>query len=202
MIHSNLLDNAVEQMHSLPGIGKKTAFRLVLQLLKRDTKAIEQFSNAFTELKNNIQLCQKCHILSDTPICHICSDTNRDHATICIVEDIKDVMAIENTHQFRHVYHVLGGIISPMNGIGPQDLNIETLTSRLESGDIQEVIFALSTTMEGDTTSYFIYRKIKNYNVKITTIAKGVSIGDEIEYIDEVTLGRSIKHRQLFELNM
>ncbi len=198
---SKLVEQAVDQMNSLPGIGRKTAFRLVMSLLKREEKAIAKFVNAILTLKKEIKQCTNCCNLSDTELCAICMDKNRDSSIVCVVEDMQDVIAIENTKQFQHHYHVLGGVISPMNGISPQDLTIASLLERIQTKDIKEVILALSTTMEGDTTNYYIYKKLKDSNVKITTIARGISIGDEIEYIDEVTLGRSIRNRILFELS-
>lgn len=196
---SKLLEEAVNEFAKLPGIGKKTALRLILFLLNQDKEAVNNFGNAIIKLRNEIKYCKVCHNISDQEICSVCSDQTRDAAQLCIVENAKDVMSIENTHQFRGLYHVLGGIISPMDGIGPTDLNIDSLQRKIENGKIEEIILALSTTMEGDTTNFFIYKKFKNYPVKITTIARGVSIGDELEYADELTLGRSIKNRTLFE---
>jgi recombination protein RecR len=196
---SKLLEDAVNEMSSLPGIGKKTALRLVLHLLKRDGFEVEQFSASFVKLRNEMHYCMHCHNLSDTEVCEICNDKSRDGSLICVVEDIRDVMAIENTRQFRGLYHVLGGIISPMDGTGPADLEIESLISRVAEGEVEEVIMALSSTMEGDTTNFYIYRKLKDSKVKVSTLARGVSVGDELEYADEVTLGRSILHRTPFE---
>ena len=196
---SSLLENAVNEFAKLPGIGRKTALRLVLHLLKQSEHEVDVFGNAFIQLRKEIRYCTVCHNISDTEVCHICSNTSRDHATVCVVENIKDVMSIENTQQFRGLYHVLGGIISPMDGIGPSDLEIESLVKRVQDDDIKEVILALSTTMEGDTTNFFIFKKLKNTPVKISTLARGVSIGDELEYTDEVTLGRSIVNRMKFE---
>jgi recombination protein RecR len=195
---STLLENAVNEFSKLPGIGRKTALRLVLFLLRQDLDEVEMFGNAIISLKKEIKYCCVCHNISDTDICHICSNKSRDKQTVCVVENIKDVMSVENTQQFRGLYHVLGGIISPMDGIGPTDLEIESLVERVKIGDIKEVILALSTTMEGDTTNFYIFRKLAPYNIKITTIARGVSIGDELEYADEVTLGRSILNRTDF----
>lgn len=195
---STLLENAVNEFSKLPGVGRKTALRFVLFMLKQDQEDVEKFGNSIISLKNEINYCRICHNISDTEICHICQNPSRDSQTICIVETIKDVMYIENTHQFRGLYHVLGGIISPMDGIGPNDLEIESLVNRVQKENIKEVILALSTTMEGDTTNFYIYRKLAPYNIKITTIARGVSIGDEIEYADEITLGRSIVNRTNF----
>ena len=192
------MENAVNELASLPGIGKKTALRLALYMLRRDVGYTEGFASALVNLRRDVVYCKKCHNISDHEICTICSNPARDHALICVVENIKEVMVIENTGQFRGVYHVLGGIISPMDGIGPGDLQINSLVERVAKGEIKEVILALSTTMEGDTTNFFIYRKLSPYNIKVSIIARGVSIGDEIEYTDEVTLGRSIQNRTSF----
>ena len=196
---SVLLENAVKEFAKLPGIGKKTALRLVLHLLKRDLEEVHRFSEALTRLKDEVRHCEVCHNISDTDFCNICSNTARDHAVVCVVENIRDVMSVENTQQFRGVYHVLGGIISPMDGIGPSDLEIESLLKRVEEGGIREVIFALSTTMEGDSTNFYLFKKLKNSNIRITTLARGVSVGDELEFTDELTLGRSIVNRLLYE---
>jgi recombination protein RecR len=196
---SRLLEDAVNEMASLPGIGKKTALRLVLHLLKRESHEVKQFANAFTTLHSEIKYCQSCHNVSDAEICEICSDTRRDGETICVVEDIRDVMALENTQQYRGLYHVLGGIISPMDGIGPSDLEIDSLVNRVAQGNIKEIIMALSATMEGDTTNFYLFRKLKDFPIKVSTLARGVAVGDELEYADEVTLGRSILHRTPFE---
>lgn len=196
---SRLLENAVNEFAKLPGIGRKSALRLVLHLLKQDVQDVEIFGNSLIQLRSEIKHCKICHNISDTDICGICSNPLRNPSLICVVENIKDVMSVENTHQFNGLYHVLGGIISPMDGIGPSDLEIESLVKRAEDGVIDEVILALSTTMEGDTTNFFIFKKLKNTNVKISTLARGVSIGDELEYTDEVTLGRSIVNRMNFE---
>jgi recombination protein RecR len=196
---SRLLENAVNEFAKLPGIGRKSALRLVLHLLKQDVQDVEIFGNSLIQLRSEIKHCKICHNISDTDVCGICSNPSRNPSLICVVENIKDVMSVENTHQFNGLYHVLGGIISPMDGIGPSDLEIESLVKRAEEGDIDEVILALSTTMEGDTTNFFIFKKLKNTNVKISTLARGVSIGDELEYTDEVTLGRSIVNRMNFE---
>jgi len=196
---SKLLENAVNEFAKLPGIGKKTALRLVLHLLKKEIPEVQRFSRALTQLREEVKHCRICRNISDADICNICSNHSRDSRTVCVVENIRDVMSIENTQQYRGVYHVLGGIISPMDGIGPADLEIDSLLKRVENGEIDEVIFALSTTMEGDSTNFYIFKKMKGSNVKITTLARGVSIGDEIEYTDEVTLGRSIVNRMLFE---
>lgn len=196
---SKLLENAVNEFAKLPGIGRKSALRLVLHLLKQDIQDVEIFGNSLIQLRSEIKHCKICHNISDTDICSICANPSRTPGIICVVENIKDVMSIENTQQFKGLYHVLGGIISPMDGIGPSDLEIESLVSRVNEGNTEEVILALSTTMEGDTTNFFIYKKLKNTEVKISTLARGVSIGDELEYTDEVTLGRSIINRTSFE---
>jgi len=193
-----LLENAVNEFAKLPGIGRKTALRLVLHLLKQSEHEVEVFGNSFIQLRMEIIYCKVCHNISDTEVCRICGNPSRDHETVCVVENIKDVMTIENTQQFRGLYHVLGGIISPMDGIGPSDLEIESLIQRATNEGIKEVILALSTTMEGDTTNFYIFRKLAPLNVKITTIARGIAIGDELEYADEVTLGRSILNRVEF----
>ncbi len=195
---SSLLENAVNEFAKLHGIGRKPALRLVLHLHKQTEAEVETFGNAFIALRREIVYCSVCHNISDTEVCQICSNPGRDHQTICVVENIKDVMTIENTRQFRGLYHVLGGIISPMDGVGPNDLEIESLMRRVQENEINEVILALSTTMEGDTTNFYIFRKLSPSNVKITTIARGIAIGDELEYADEVTLGRSIVNRVEF----
>ncbi len=195
---SSLLENAVNEFSKLPGIGRKTALRLVLHLLKQSESEVELFGNAFIQLRKDIIYCKVCHNISDTEVCRICGNPSRDHETVCVVENIKDVMSIENTQQFRGLYHVLGGIISPMDGIGPGDLEIESLVKRVADENVKEVVLALSTTMEGDTTNFYIFRKLTPLNIKITTIARGVAIGDELEYADEVTLGRSILNRVEF----
>lgn len=196
---SKLVEAAVEQFATLPGIGKRTALRLVLHLLKQSKEDVKAFGNTFIEMRNNIKYCKSCHNISDKEVCEICSDHKRDHSIICVVEDVRDVMAIENTMQYRGIYHVLGGIISPMNGIGPNELNIESLIAKAASGEVNEMIFALSATMEGDTTNFYIFKRIKDYNIKISVIARGVAIGDDLEYTDEVTLGRSILNRVPYE---
>lgn len=195
---SALLEKAINEFAKLPGIGRKTALRLVLFLLRQDIPAVESFGNAMITLKREIKYCKECHNISDTEICQICANPSRDTTTICVVETIRDVMAIENTQQFKGLYHVLGGIISPMDGIGPNDLQIESLVQRVQNGNIKEVILALSSTMEGDTTNFYIFRKLAPLNVKMSVIARGISIGDELEYTDEVTLGRSIQNRLPF----
>ncbi len=196
---SKLVEAAVEQFASLPGIGKRTALRLVLHLLKQSKENVNAFSTTFIEMRNNIKYCKSCYNISDNDICEICSDHKRDHSIICVVEDVRDVMAIENTMQYRGVYHVLGGIISPMNGIGPNELNIESLITKAASGKVNEMIFALSATMEGDTTNFYIFKRIKDYNIKTSVIARGVAVGDDLEYTDEITLGRSILNRVPYE---
>lgn len=196
---SKLVEAAVEQFATLPGVGKRTALRLVLHLLKQSKEDVNAFGNTFIEMRNNIKYCKSCHNISDKEVCEICSDHKRDHSVICVVEDVRDVMAIENTMQFRGIYHVLGGIISPMNGIGPNELNIESLIAKAASGEVNEMIFALSATMEGDTTNFYIFKRIKDYNIKSSVIARGVAIGDDLEYTDEVTLGRSILNRVPYE---
>jgi len=195
---SRLLENAVEEFAKLPGIGRKTALRLVLYLLRCEESEVEDFGNAIIQLRKEIMHCKVCHNISDSDTCSICSSPSRDERLVCVVENIRDVMSIENTNQFRGLYHVLGGIISPMDGIGPGNLEIESLVNRVKDGIIEEVVLALSTTMEGDTTNFYIYKKLKDSGIKITTIARGVSVGGEIEYTDEITLGRSILNRMNF----
>ena len=192
---SALLENAVNELATLPGIGRKTALRLALHMLRREPDYTERFSKALLALRRNVKYCKVCHNICDSEYCAICADPLRDRSTVCVVENVKDVMTIENTSQFHGLYHVLGGIISPIDGIGPADLEIDSLVKRVVSGEVKEVMFALSTTMEGDTTNFFIYRKLSAYPVKVTVIARGISVGDEIEYADEVTLGRSILNR-------
>ncbi len=196
---SKLVENAVNELARLPGIGRKTALRLTLHILKKDTVQAEALGNAIIMMKNEIMYCSVCHNISDTEVCEICSNPKRDKQTVCVVEDIRDMMAIENTGQYTGVYHVLGGIISPMDGIGPADLNIESLVNRVSSGEIKEVIMALSTTIEGDTTNFYIFKRLKDFNIEVTTIARGIAIGDELEYADEITLGRSILNRMPYE---
>ena len=186
---SRLLEKAVNEFAKLPGIGRKTALRLVLHLLRQDVEEVEHFATAMTDMKRHIKRCQVCHNISDTDVCPICSNPERDGSTICVVENIRDVMAIEDTAQYHGLYHVLGGIISPMDGIGPSDLEIDSLEKRVAEGGVQEVILALSPTMEGDTTNFYIFRKLAGYDVKLSIIARGISVGDELEYADEVTLG-------------
>jgi recombination protein RecR len=197
---SKLLEDAVNEFSSLPGIGRKTAFRLVMHLLRRDSSEVKRFGETITRLREDVCYCSVCHGISDTPVCEICSDETRDRNLICVVENVQDVMAVENTRQFRGIYHVLGGIISPVDGVGPSDLTINRLEEKVRSGEIKEVILALSTTMEGDTTNFYIYRRLSPYDVRITTLARGVAIGDVLEYTDEITLGQSIVNRRLFSL--
>jgi len=192
---SKHIQAAVEQMASLPGVGRKTALRLVLHLLNQDTSDVRAFGQAFVELKDNVQFCKTCHNVSDAQLCSICSSYKREASTVCVVEDMRNVIAIENTQQYTGVYHVLGGIISPMDGIGPSELNIESLVNRVKQGEIKEVIMALSTTIEGDTTNFYIYKRLNEFDVEISTIARGVAIGDDLEYTDEITLGRSLLNR-------
>ena len=198
-LSSKLLMNAVDEISKLPGIGKNTALRLALHLVNKENDDIDSLVNSIKDLKDSILFCEKCKSLSDNKLCNICSSANRNNKIICIVEDIRDVMAIENTGQFNGLYHVLGGKISPVDGIGPNQLNIQSLLERIENEEINEIIFALSATMEGDTTNYFIYRKIKRIGIKFSTISRVVSIGDNLEYTDEITLGRSIIKRIPFE---
>jgi recombination protein RecR len=196
---SKLLEKAVNEMAQLPGIGKRTALRLVLHLLKQPSEQTQFLSQALTTMREEVKFCASCHNISDVEVCEICSNTSRNHKIICVVEDIRDVMAIENTNQFRGIYHVLGGKISPIDGVGPSQLNITTLVEKVKSNTIDEVIFALSSTMEGDTTNFYVFKQIKDFNVKTSTIARGIAVGDELEYADEVTLGRSILQRVPFE---
>ena len=195
---SALLENAVNEFAKLPGIGRKTALRLVLHLLRQEEFSVENFGNAIIKLRKEIKYCHVCHNISDSDTCSLCSDPNRDDSIICVVENIKEVMVIENTHQFKGRYHVLGGVISPMDGIGPSDLEIDSLVKRVSEGGIQEIILVLSATMQGDTTNFYIFRKLAPYNIKISILARGVSVGDELEYTDEITLGRSIINRMPF----
>lgn len=196
---SSLLENAVGEFAKLPGIGRKTALRLVLYLLRQEESASLSFGEAIIKLRKEIRYCRECHNISESEVCPICSSQSRDASVVCVVENVKDVMSIENTHQHHGLYHVLGGLISPMDGIGPQDIEIESLVTRVASGNIKEVILALSATMEGDTTNFYIFRKLAQYpDVKITMLARGMSVGNDIEYTDELTLGRSILNRTLF----
>ncbi len=196
---SKLLEKAVNEMAQLPGIGKRTALRLVLHLLKQPVEQTQYLSQALTTMREEVKFCKNCHNISDVEVCEICSNTSRNHKIICIVEDIRDVMAIENTNQFKGIYHVLGGKISPIDGVGPSQLNITTLVDKVQTGTVEEIIFALSSTMEGDTTNFYLYKQLKNFEIKTSTIARGIAVGDELEYADEVTLGRSIVQRVPFE---
>ncbi|WP_150451983.1 recombination mediator RecR [Arenibacter lacus] len=196
---SKLLENAVYEVSQLPGIGKRTALRLVLHLLKQPKEQTTRLTSALVNLKCNIKFCKNCHNISDVILCEICANPKRDQTTVCVVEDIRDVMAIENTDQFKGHYHVLGGKISPMEGVGPQDLTIASLIEKVKKGEIKELIFALSSTMEGDTTNFYIFKQLEGTEIKTSTIARGIAIGDELEYADEVTLGRSILNRIPFE---
>lgn len=195
---SALLEKAVNEFAKLPGVGSKTAMRLVLHMLRQDRQAVENFGNALITLKREVKYCSVCHNISDTDVCDICADARRDATIVCVVENIQDVMAIENTRQYKGVYHVLGGVISPMDGVGPSDLQIESLVERVHETDVREVILALSPTMEGDTTNFYIYRKLGDCQVKISVIARGVAQNDELQYTDEITLGRSIVNRIAF----
>lgn len=199
---SKLVERAVEQLASLPGVGRKTALRLALHLLSRPVSDVQTFAHALAEMREGIVYCKKCHNISDTELCPICSNPKRDQSLVCVVQHVGDVLAIENTGQYRGVYHVLGGVISPIDGIGPEDLKITELIDRVRQGSVQEIILALGTTMEGDTTNFFIYRSLSGLDVKLSVIARGVAIGDEIEYADEVTLGRSILSRTSFDQSL
>ena len=199
-IPSKYIEESVDQLSSLPGIGKRTALRLVLNLLNRSEDEIERFANAFINMKKNVKKCSCCGNVSDLEICIICSNPRRNKAQICIVEDIRDVLAIEATESYQGVYHVLGGIISPMDGVGPSDLNILPLIERLKQGNVNEIIFALSATMEGDTTNYYLYKKIVPFSIEVTSLSRGVSVGSELQYADELTLSRSLLHRQPFQV--
>lgn len=197
---SQLLERAVQEFAKLPGVGRKTSLRLVLHLLRQETADVERLAQAITQMKREVRHCRVCHNISDSDVCPICSDSRRDASTVCVVENIQDVMAVENTQQYNGLYHVLGGVISPMDGIGPSDLEIDSLVARVGAGDIKEVILALGSTMEGDTTGFYIFRKLAPYaDVRISIIARGISVGDELEYADEVTLGRSILNRTPFK---
>ncbi|MEO4006339.1 recombination mediator RecR [Flavobacterium sp. CAU 1735] len=196
---SKLLEKAVNEMSQLPGIGKRTALRLVLHLLKQPKEQTQLLASALTQLREDIRFCSRCHNISDEEICYICSNPVREQSVVCVVEDIRDVMALENTGLYKGLYHVLGGKISPIDGVGPSQLNIPSLVEKVKSGAVKEIIFALSSTMEGDTTNFYIYRQIKDCDVIVSAIARGIAIGDELEYADEVTLGRSILHRIPFE---
>ena len=195
------MEKAVGEFSRLPGIGRKTALRLVLHMLRQENESVDSFANALVTLKHEVKYCKVCHNISDTDVCQICSDSRRDKSLICVVENIRNVMSIENTQQFHGLYHVLGGVISPIDGIGPSDLEIDSLAERVKAGGVSEVILALSSTMEGDTTNFYIFRKLADTGVKISVLARGISIGDELEYTDEVTLGRSIINRTTFTGN-
>lgn len=201
-LSSKHIEKAVDQLATLPGIGRKTALRLALYLLNQSKEDVYAFSHAFNAMKDNVKFCKECYNVSDAEICSICSNYKRDKTTICVVEDMRNVIAIENTQQFFGTYHVLGGIISPMDGIGPSDLNIEPLINRVEKGEVNEVIMALSTTMEGDTTNFYLSKRLKDFNIQLSTIARGVAIGDDLEYTDELTLGRSIINRQPYAASL
>ncbi|MBL4578619.1 MAG: recombination protein RecR [Flavobacteriales bacterium] len=196
---SKLLENAVNEFARLPGVGKRSALRLVLHLMREDEDQVVSLGESLIKMRKEITYCQECHNICDADTCEICKDTSRDKSLICVVEDIRDIMAIENTRQYKGVYHVLGGIISPMNGIGPDDLSIASLLLKVNEGEIKEVILALNTTLEGDTTNFFLFKKLKDANVEITTIARGIAVGDELEYVDDVTLGRSMMNRTPYE---
>lgn len=197
---SSLLEKAVEEFASLPGVGRKSALRLALHLLKQPQENVERFGNAFISLRKGVKYCSVCNMISDNDICSICSNHSRDKSVICVVESIRDVLSIENTQQYNGLYHVLGGIISPIDGVGPSDLPIARLVERVQEGEVKEVILALSTSMEGETTSFYLYKKLSGTGVRISTIARGVGFGDDLEYTDELTLGKSIENRHLFKL--
>jgi recombination protein RecR len=199
---SKLLENAVNEVSQLPGIGRRTALRLALHLLRQPEDQTNQLSKALINMRSSINFCQQCHNISDQLVCEICANPNRNHRAICVVEDIRDVLAIESTASYRGIYHVLGGKISPMDGIGPTDLNIQSLVNKVNEGKVKELIFALSSTMEGDTTNFYIYKQIQGAEITLSTIARGISVGDELEYADEVTLGRSITNRVPFESSL
>jgi recombination protein RecR len=199
---SQLVKNAVDQLSTLPGVGKRSALRLALHLLKKDKEKVEKFGQSFIDLINNINYCKECFTISDFDLCQVCTNPNRDKGIICVVEDIRTMMAIENTLQYKGVYHVLGGLISPLDGIAPDDLKIEELISKIDKGNISEVIFALSTTMEGDTTNFYLFKRLKEKSIKISSIARGIAIGDELEYTDEVTLGTAISSRLPYSDNI
>ena len=197
---SKLLEDAVDEFASLPGVGRKTALRLALHLLKQPVEKVNRFSNTFTRLRNEVRYCSECNMISDSTVCPVCSNPKRDRAVVCVVESIRDVLSLENTRQFNGLYHVLGGIISPMDGIGPSDLTIDRLVERVGEGEIREVVLALNTGMEGETTSFYIFKRLAQFDIKITTIARGVGFGDDLEYTDELTLGKSIQNRQPFKI--
>lgn len=196
---SHLLESAVSNFAKLPGIGQKTALRLVLHLLKEEKADVEAFAESIRAVRNDVHYCRSCHNICDGDLCSICADKSRNHRQLCVVESIRDVLAVEGTRQYGGIYHVLGGVISPMEGIGPDELNIESLEAKVSAGEVDEVILALSTTMEGDTTNFYVYKRIAKYGVMVTTIARGIAVGDELEYADEVTLGRSLLHRVPFD---
>lgn len=193
------MEDAVEEFASLPGVGRKTALRLALHLLKQPEERVQRFSNAFVRLRTEVRYCSECNMISDSAVCPVCSDSKRDRSVVCVVESIRDVISLENTQQFNGLYHVLGGIISPMDGIGPSDLTVDRLVERVGSGEIKEVVLALNTGMEGETTSFYIFKKLAPFDIKVTTIARGVGFGDDLEYTDELTLGKSIQNRQPFK---
>lgn len=199
---SKLLENAVNEMAQLPGIGKRTALRLVLHLLRQPIEQTTGLTTALDLLRNEIKYCRSCYAISDTNLCEICEKPSRDHSVICVVEDVRDVMALENTQLYKGIYHVLGGKISPIDGVGPNQLNILPLIEKVKNGGVAEIIFALSSTMEGDTTNFYIYKQIKEYNIITSTIARGIAVGDELQYADEITLGRSLIHRVPFESSL
>jgi len=199
---SKLLENAVNEFSKLPGIGRKSALRMVLHLLRQNKEAVTAFGESLIQLRNEIKHCKICHNISDTEICQICASPARNNSVICVVENIRDVMLVENTHQYNGLYHVLGGIISPMDGIGPNELEIDSLIKRAENPEVVEIILALPTTMEGDTTNFYIFRKLKDKPVRVTTLARGVAVGDDLEYTDEITLGRSLVNRVLYESSL
>lgn len=194
------MEDAVDEFASLPGVGRKTALRLALHLLKQPVEKVNRFSNTFTRLRNEVKYCSECNMISDSTVCPVCSNPKRDRAVVCVVESIRDVLSLENTRQFNGLYHVLGGIISPMDGIGPSDLTIDRLIERVGEGEIREVVLALNTGMEGETTSFYIFKRLAQFDIKITTIARGVGFGDDLEYTDELTLGKSIQNRQPFKI--
>lgn len=199
---SKLLQNAVDQMSQLPGVGKRTALRFVLHLLRQPASHTNQLTQALNDVRSQIKFCKKCHNISDSDLCDICQNPKRDESIICVVEDIRDVLAIENTASYKGLYHVLGGKISPMDGVGPNELNIQSLIARVKSGQVNELIFALSATMEGDTTNFYIFKQLSDVNIKTSTIARGIAVGNELEYADEVTLSRSIQNRIPFESSL
>ena len=199
---SKLVENAVKQLSYLPGIGKKSALRLVLHLIKQEKIKVEEFGDSFIQLINHINYCKECYTISDLEICEVCANPKRDKTIICVVEDIRVMMAIEGTMRFKGVYHVLGGLISPMDGVSPSDLKIEELIEKVKDGNIKEVIFSLSTTMEGDTTNYYLFKRLKNFHISISTIARGIAIGDELEYTDEITLASAISSRLPYEISL